>query len=280
MPAKTSSVRITDAWRARQYQLTDATVRAVVASWRNLDWEQLDASFRRWMTSAVATVEMAQRESVRLADAYLAAYLGSELGEAVRTVGADPDEYAGKTSRGDDLRLGFAPALIAVKVAITQKRPQRDVLLSGMARAVKATRSAVMESSRRALADMMRDDPRVVGARRVTRGTCGACLALAGERVDEGQPLDSHPNCACVPEPVIRGVRETVHRPTGEQMWDAMSVAEQNRFFVGRGGEAKAELIRAGVVTLASLVARSRGPDGHGQITEAPLDDVESDDDE
>lgn len=275
MPAKQSSVRITDAWRTHQYGLNDATVRAIVAAWRNLDWDDLDSSFRRWLTAAVQTVTFAQGESVRLADAYLAAYLSSELGEAARTVGADPDEYAGRTPRGDDLRLAFGPALVAVKMAIAQKRPQRDALLSGMARAVKATRSAVMETSRRALADMMRDDPRVTGARRVTRGTCGACMALAGELVDEGRRLDSHPHCQCVPEPIVRGVRETIQRPTGRELWDAMSVAEQDRFFVGRGGKKKADLIRSGAVALVALVARSRGPGGHGQITEAPLDDVE-----
>lgn len=276
MPAKQGSVRITDAWRSRQYALVDVAVRAVRASWHNLDWEDLDGSFGRWLTASTTTVTFAQRESVRLADAYLAAYVSSELDTTVTPRGVDVDEYAGRTRTGDELRRGFAPALIAVRYAIVQRRSREEALFSGLARAVKATRSAVMDASRRALADMMRDESRVVGARRVTRGTCGACMALAGERVDEGRPLESHPNCTCVPEPIVRGVRETVQRPTGEQMWEAMSRSEQDRFFIGRGGADKAELIRTGAVALAALVARSRD----GQITERPVVADHLDDDE
>lgn len=274
MPGNARSLDLTDAWRTRQIRLTDATIRAVAAGWRNVRRDDLEPSFRGWLAGAVQTVTFAQREAVRLADAYLAAYLSSELSEAVTPQGLDADAYAGRSRRGNELRNSFAPVLIAVLTALKQRRPDEQAMFAGLARAVKATRSEVMQASRFALRDLMAADARVTGSRRVTRGTCGACMALAGERIGKGHMLASHPNCHCLTEPIVRGVRETVQRPTGDELWAAMSRAAQNEMFRGRGGEAKADLIRGGLA-LAALVARSVGPDGNTQITEAPLDEVE-----
>ena len=51
----------------------------------------------------------------------------------------------------------------------------------------------------------IREDPRTLGWRRVTRGGCGACLAAADNTVQIGD-LKVHPHCECTAEPVVTGV--------------------------------------------------------------------------
>jgi len=80
-----------------------------------------------------------------------------------------------------------------------------------------------------------------------------------------------HRHDRCVAEPVIRGVRDRVDRPTGEQLWHRMTPIQQDTVFSNRGGHQKADLIRSGAVALPDLVTPSPLATMPDEITETPL---------
>lgn len=273
MPARAESAAITGTYRGALLALRERAIALVGNRWRLIDWLDLDRSFAEFLAAAGETVALSQREAVRLTDAYLAAYLSSELGEAVPPQGLDPASFAGRTRDGRPVARVLTGALFAVKLAILQRRPREQALASGLAHTVRTVRTEVMESSRSALAEAIAREPRVRGWRRVTAGRpCGACLGLAGglRRTDRG--LDVHPSCRCTAEPVLAGVEERFPRPSGRELFDAMTPEEQDALFAGSGGAAKADLIRSGKAQLADLIARDERPQWGTVIAEAPLE--------
>lgn len=117
-------------------------------------------------------------------------------------------------------------------------------------------------------------DPRVIGWRRVARpGCCGACLALATPDVHPpDERLARHPRCKCIPEPVVVGVNEQGGgRPTPAERFAAMTAAEQDQMFAGHGGQAKADLLRAGAVEVSDLATYApRRPGQQPVVFETP----------
>jgi SPP1 gp7 family putative phage head morphogenesis protein len=81
--------------------------------------------------------------------------------------------------------------------------------------------------------------------------TCAACLSQDGELFPATTPMASHPNCRCVPIPVI-GNRRT--RQTGAEWFALQSDELQNNTL----GKANAELYRSGEAGLADFVALKR----------------------
>jgi hypothetical protein len=273
MPASEHSLRITDAYALQLRGIRDAIVRLVRDRWAALDPEDLDRSYRQWLSATIALVTMGQREAVRMSDAYLAAYLSSELEKAIGPRGINPDDYTGQTRDGRPLREVFLLPLVATKLALSQSQPLSVALNQGLARAVRATRTEVMEASRSALSDSMDADERITGYRRVVhdRRSCGACLALAGQRMKTTEGLLMHASCHCTAEPIVEGVKERAKRPDGRTMFDSMTPAQQDRLFAGRGGSEKADLLRSGAVSLDDLVTRVEARDFGRTMYETPL---------
>jgi hypothetical protein len=163
----------------------------------------------------------------------------------------------------------LAPALLTVKMALGQRRPPARALAMGLARASRTVSVEAMAAPRTALDRAMDAHPRVRAKRRVTSlNACLACLAAAdGEARSIGNRLRVHPHCRCTDEPVLRGVRERVHRPTGRDLFDALTPAQQN----ARYGAEKAELIRSDQVPFDALVHPQPMATVPDEITEAPL---------
>lgn len=271
MPATERSLAITDAYRARMIAAREAVARILLDRWRYLDWNDLAGSFDEWRGTAAWAIAAGQREAATLSGAYLAAYVASETGERAEAT-VDPDAYTGTTRDGRPIAPLLGVALIATKQAILRQRPPRDALAAGAARAVRIARTEVMEAGRRALGDAMQAEPRVKGYRRVTSGrrSCGACLGLAsGEIRRTNRGLQIHASCRCTAEPVLAGVREEVHRPTGREMFERMSPAEQDATL-----GPKAALIRSGDADLRDLVATHHNPVWQDTIDEAPLSSI------
>lgn len=84
--------------------------------------------------------------------------------------------------------------------------------------------------------------------------TCAACLAMHGTEHPTTDELESHPNCRCVPAPLVPGVR--VVERTGAQIIRSMDEAELTR----RVGPTRARLLRGGQLTPADLVGVRESP--------------------
>jgi hypothetical protein len=108
----------------------------------------------------------------------------------------------------------------------------------------------------------------VIGYTRVAGGNaCGACLGAAdGSVFATDEVFELHVNCDCVAEPVIADVPNRVQRPTGQEIFNELSTAEQN----ARLGEEAAKAVRGGV-PLTALVGHAHMDNEQDWITQKPL---------
>lgn len=273
MPASDLSVRITDTYRRQLLTLRADTEATLLSMWNTtVDPDRLQETLSIWLRRATALLAGGQREAVRYADMYLAAYLTSELGQPVPIQGIDPNQYAGTTRDGRPIERVLATSLVATFLAVGSNTPVRRALDAGLVRAVRTFRTETVDASRRALTGLMAASDRIEGWRRITSGKpCGACLALASETRATDQDLMIHPACSCTAEPVVRGVTETIRRPSGAERFAELTVDEQDALFAGRGGATKADLIRSGDITLEDLVTVETHPDWPATIVETRL---------
>jgi hypothetical protein len=274
VPASERSLRLTDAYRAR---LLDVRARVAIMtgrSWQQIPLDALDSGFAAWQAQTAGIITAAQSAGVALAGVYVAGYVASELDtapdlspRAARDDGSP--QIVGIGRDGRSLAQVLAPALFTVKRAIAEGRGDRRALQMGLHRAARTISNEVTAAPRAAQDLAMRAEPKILGWRRATRpGACLACFAAATGAIQKTEvTLRVHGHCTCFKEPVVRGVRERVQRPTGQEMFDAMSSASQN----ARYGVAKSELIRSGEVPLEALEHRQPMATVPDEITETPL---------
>jgi hypothetical protein len=273
VPSTPQAYRLTDTYRSNLLDLRARTAHLAASAWMALSLRDLDASYGRWRSLVGAAVEGVKRQGVTLSDAYLATYVAAELGTHPQLQGLDPSPFV-DTVDGRSLADALTPPLFTVKRALAEGR--QDALRLGLVRATRVVSEEVLDAPRRALGDLMANEDRVDGWKRVIGANpCGACLAQADGRVHE--PTDAfhrHGHCRCVREPVVRGVPDTFRRPTGREFFDGLSPEDQAALFHGRGGAEKADLIRSGAVPLDALVRREAQVVTPDQFTEASLDDL------
>lgn len=275
MPAEERSAALTDAYRARLVELRRRALLVVDAAWI-LDIERLDETFGEWLDRAETLLAAVQEQSAALSVAYVAEFVASELDEPATSADIDTEAPAGVTQDGRPLREVLAPALLTVKRSIGAGLAFELASNAGRARALRNSTTELTAAADAALDEALEAEPRVKGWRRVTsRRPCGACLGLATGNVERTKKVIlRHPHCSCSKEPVVDGVRERVRRPTGAEVFDRLTTAEQDRLFAGRGGKEKAELVRSGKVDVADLVSHDhQALDGRSTIvSETALD--------
>lgn len=276
MPAYKRSLAITDRYR-RQFQQTNTLASQRVGQGFNdiVRVDNLDVNFRLFVPFAVGIINTARAQQVRLADAYVSRFATSELRRNINPLGISTDKYAGQFDQfGRPLDEALWPALYSTKLGVHRGYKMNQAVAFGVARITRITSMMVASAGRNAMSDIMDRSGEVRGWTRVSEGdACGACLALVtGEVLDPSEDLSEHPNCNCTAEPVIAGVRESVQRPTGQEIFDSMSSSQQDQLFAGRGGADKAQLLRDGL-PLSSLVDKEPYAldGGRVAITEKPL---------
>jgi len=148
----------------------------------------------------------------------------------------------------------------------------QDTRIARAATAERVLRQSLLVAWRQGAGDQVTDNPEVVGYRRVAdAGACAVCLALdTGEIADPSDTFDTHPGCGCGMEPVTSSSPPPA--ATGQDRFDAMSTAQQDTLFYGRGGAAMAALVRSGDVRLADIVHRfPRRPGQTAVVGQRPL---------
>lgn len=273
MPATDRSIELTDRYRDQLRRERLATVSALRSSFASIDGEDLDRSYESWRSAAVAITEASQRASEAITSSYVAAYIHSEAGHR-STVLRHAAELIGVDRFGRPLARAFTPPLATVKMAIGSGVALDLALAYGLQRALRIGSDSVGAAGKALLHHQLVHQKLVTGWRRVTRGKpCGACLAAAnGTVMSPDAPIEFHTNCDCVKEPVIAGVDERVTRPTGSEIFAALSRSEQDALFHGAAGKQKASLLRQGRISLDELIAREEPAlGGPAVITERPL---------
>jgi hypothetical protein len=266
MPPNEAAAAATAAYRSQLLAIRDHITRLTAGALAVIDLDgDLEVQLERWTNEAEATVRLGQREAARLARAYVGTYLRAAGVEpptpATPPTGSDlddPEPFAGNTRAA----LATAPAALLWRLGRRDGRPA--ALASGVSRATRVTRTSVMEAARTVQQQRMEAEPRVVGWVRVTSSRpCGACLGATTRTVSR-KPLQIHDSCRCTSEPVLRGIPEQMQRPTGQELFDGLSPAEQDALFAGTGGAEKAALVRERGV---GILTDTRS----GRLTEARL---------
>jgi hypothetical protein len=269
MPGSPRSLTITDAYRTRLNALADRLGALTLTQWKRVTPTDLDGSHADWLAATVAMLDAAQRAGVHLTAAYLASFIGSELGRSpFELPRIDETRFAGLAEDGQALEVPLGKTLIGVKSLLKGGKTPEEALKQTGARAVRLASAAVMAAPRAALADQIATHPMLAGWQRVTHGGCGACLAAAAHGYDRHEPMHVHAHCHCTAEPVVRDVPDTAPRATGPEIFHRMTAEQQDSAL----GPTAAQLVRQGRLAWPDLIAVSPMQIGADYITQAPIE--------
>lgn len=267
MPANDRALQVTDAYRARLGLLRSRGHAVALQNWGLVNGADLAATHGAWVQRTVPALTELQRAGARLSAAYLAGYLTVSLGQTVAPEGTSAAaEGIGQSRTGKALAEALITGVYTIKKAIGDGTPVDEAIRLERDRAIRNAGEDILFPARLTLDSGITASEHIVGWRRVTGGGCGACLAAAtGAIQHESTVLPVHDNCQCSKEPVL--ANDTVRRPTGHQMFEALTTAAQDQLL----GPDKAHLVREGAVSLHALLGHSPMEAIPDQITERPL---------
>lgn len=271
MPANRRSLQLTDRF-SRQLAATSRRVVARASSSWFLAPDDFDGSYQEWLSAVVPVVAQAQRQNVRLGQAYLSAFLLSEKGSRVRLPRVDTNGFVGRSRDGRPLAEAWGSPPIKAKVAVGDGRSVEEASMVAKDAALKNVSTDTYHAARGVVAAVMGGLSDVSGYVRVAGGNaCGACLGAAdGTVFSSDEVFLIHANCDCVAEPVVEGVPDRVRRDSGQEIFNRLSPAEQN----ARLGNETAEAVRSGLVTVGDLVGHSPMKSEADWLSQRPLSEA------
>jgi hypothetical protein len=184
--------------RQAQARLNALTAAQVLPLWRLLGDDPMSAP-ERWLSAALAVIQIRHSASVVLAERYFQQYRSVEIGGPVqRIVRPSIDIVAARSS-----------LMVTGPVAFdrSMRRGESFTRSMNVARAGAAATAGriVLNGGRDLTVNAVSGDRRALGWARVTSGNpCAFCALLAGRGPVYGQGADfqAHDNCSCTAEPV------------------------------------------------------------------------------
>lgn len=180
-----------------QARLRAQTALTVAAAWKSLP-SYNEADVGPWLSLVIPVVAAAQRASVMLVDAFIAAVLGRP------PLAIDPTPLIGA-----GVREGVAPSVVyrrpfvTVWTDLSDQVPWDRAVLDGLERALVAAETDVQLSMRSAAREVADQDDEIVGYRRVADPTaCGLCLVASTQRYHTDDLMPIHSRCGCGIEPL------------------------------------------------------------------------------
>ncbi len=198
MPAALVSAHI-----EAQARLRTLAAAAVARAWAGLPNHD-EASVAPFVAAVVPVVTAVQRQSITLADAFVARALGRRtLGIAS---GPAIDALRGDTTPADVYRRPF----VTVWTALANGVPFEQALAAGAARATSLAEMDVQLAQRGGLQAIQRADRTIQGWRRVADpGACKFCAAVDGARLRTANAMALHDRCGCSIEPEVNAAAPT-----------------------------------------------------------------------
>lgn len=189
------------------------------------------------------------------------------------------------TPLNDLLRLSYPDTVITltdelVKGLASGEGPRKtarimaDSMGGNLDRAMTIARTEQLRALRTANLQQMQDSQVVSGyIRRAQRSgnVCSACLSLDGQEYDtqEEAEFESHPNCACYPQPKLT-VGDTPAFPSGPEWFDTLDEAQQ-RDMLGAG---RFKLYQSGDLDWGKVAIIHDDPTWGATIKQATLADL------
>lgn len=233
-------------------RLTEATGRAALSVWHQVDRDNIYTSWIGQMARLVAIVAAGQLAAARTAEPWLEGLLGEdpERPESGRLVaGALVGVDGGGHPLADVL---MAPMWAALRL-VTAGKPIAQAMAHGQGLLGTIVQTAVADTGRVADQVAMVSRPAVKSYVRVLEaGACSRCVVLAGTESSVSRAFQRHPKCKCSMDPVTADHRPTATSPN--ELFDEMSPAQRRKTF----GEAGAKAIEDGA-DIAQVVNARRG---------------------
>ncbi len=221
MPANRASLGVTDAYRRRMLEIRRKGEQMARQTWGDVDPEDLAGTFKvKPLANGVGTL---QRTGVLLSQAYVQAFIKSEIGKDVLI--PTPQGFSGNSF--DDVKLRFAlwRPVVLVKQLLEQGVDMPEAMRRGRDTLLRSVSLATDGAIRDSLQKLYGRQPEIVGWKRAVKGTCDICMGAAdGSTLPPGTPLDIHPSCECVSEAVVKPST----RPPGDVMPSINSMVRQN----------------------------------------------------
>lgn len=176
---------------AAQARIRKILEEAVALRWENLRRHD-EANVQEWLSQVLPQVEAAQRQSVALMDAYLAAQMGRPA------LGIDPEPLMGA-----NVRNGTSPEEVYRRPFVTFWSALGDhtfdeALQFGLDRATSTAGMDAQLSMRGAASAIGERDTAIQGFERVPDGdACELCLIASTQRYHVEDLMPIHNNCGC-----------------------------------------------------------------------------------
>lgn len=204
-----ASRRLADAHRQAQNRLGAQAVLQMRAIWPLLDVDDLDGSFRRWLTAAVPLIQGQRSTSARLAANFLAASKTLAMGSGA-TFAPVLSETASVPAVTTSL-LVTGP--VSIKRAVLRSVPLARATATAEAASAAAAMRHVLNGGRETVIRTLADDSDARGWQRVASGNaCKFCDLLDGKfHHADTADFEAHDGCSCSQEPVY-GARRVSER--------------------------------------------------------------------
>lgn len=197
-----AGMRLTEAHRTAQAQISARLLARMVRIWPLLDLGNLDRSADGWLSAAEALVLADRQASAALANQYVTAYRAIEAGvdpAFLPATAADVDLEALRTS----LRV---TGPVRVKDALSRGLALPRASNIASAASAGAAQRCALEGGRSVITRTARTDRAAQGWARVTSGKpCAFCAMLASRGPVYGEHFQAHDHCRCSSQLVYDG---------------------------------------------------------------------------
>ncbi|MFC8494719.1 hypothetical protein ACFUJU_28785 [Streptomyces sp. NPDC057235] len=232
-------------------RLADATSRAAMQAWRQVDRDNIRLSWIALLSRVLAIVGGGQLAAARSTEVWLEQLLGEDPDRASEQL--NPAALVGVDGAGRAMTdVLMAPMWAALRM-VTEGKPVAQSMVHGQGLLDAVVRTAVADAGRAADQVGMASRPAITSYVRVVEsGACSRCIVLAGREYGVSKAFARHPRCHCGMEPVTRE-----HRPEpvdAKDLFDKMTAAEKKKTF----GQDGAKAIEAGA-DIAQVVNARRG---------------------
>lgn len=238
MAATAAGAALTELQQAVQLRLAAQTISRLRAAWGLLDPDDLDATFERWLRTAVPIILAGRAVSARLAAAYVAAFRRAEFGTAT--------DLAAVLAAPADVKTVTTSLLVtgpwSIKKAMTRGVPIAQAVDVAEARAAAAGMRHTLIGGRRTIVDTVAADRRALGWARVPSGrACAFCAMLASRgpayKSAGGADFPAHDGCRCGVEPVYQAdAAWPANSDRYRQLWDEHTAGLSGGPVAGKGG--------------------------------------------
>lgn len=166
-----------------------------------------DAAAEAFVLSVVPTVLAAQQVMAGVTSAYLAQVIAAAGGGSTAPVGISQDALSGL--RGVAPTEVYRRPYVQVWTDLSRGKPFDVAVAAGGRRAQSIAATDLQLAKTHTAREVMRNDRRVTGYRRVLTGphSCALCVLASTRRYSRGDLLPIHNNCDCAVEPLFGGAR-------------------------------------------------------------------------